>query len=77
MLPSWRRKPREDETQKEITQRFFSSSRTRTQESRQSRAQNCQDVRHADLRVGKRQSRGEEAVKLVNGYLTTFSPHYS
>jgi len=54
-------------TQKEITQCFFPSRRSRTQESCQGRSQDRPDVRHADLRVGKRQGRGEEAVSLSHG----------
>lgn len=43
-------------------QTVFPSRRARPPESRQGSAQDRQDVWHADLRVGKRQGRGEEAV---------------
>ena len=43
-------------------QTVFPSRRTRTPESRQGRSQDRPDAWHADLRVGKRQGRGEEAV---------------
>ena len=53
-------------------QTVFSSRRPSTPKSRQGRSQNRQDVRHADLRVGKRQGRGEEAVNHFNVRDLTF-----
>ena len=63
LLNCWRR-VHEDNQQKESNQSTFPSCRTRTPESRQGRAQDRPDVRHADLRVGKRQGRGKETVNL-------------
>ena len=75
LLNCWRR-VHEDNQQKESNQSPFPSRWTRTPESRQGRAQDRPDVWYTDLRVGKRQGRGEETVIhptpiFVNGYLTT------
>lgn len=70
LLHCWRR-VHEDNQQKESNQSPFPSCRTRTPESGKGRSQDRPDVRHADLRVGKWQGRGEETVKFANGYLTT------
>ena len=61
LLHCWRR-VHEDNQQKESNKSTFPSCRTRTPESPQGRAEDRPDVWHADLRVGKRQGRGEEAV---------------
>jgi len=60
-----------DEEKLDGEQTVLPSRRTCTPESRQSSSQDCTDVWHADLRVGKRQGRGEETMNLSHGQRTT------
>ena len=53
----------EDSPKKKISKCLLSSRRARTPQSRQSSKEDRPHARHPDLRMGKREGRGEEAVR--------------